>query len=114
MISSYGTNDLVMERNFRVLSHPAQPGDEIVIHATGLGLAPESSSGSMQVMLSDVYTGVDSVQPVPGYAGLYAIRVRVPTALTFGAVPVQLQMTTPDGSRLNSNKVTATFEAVRQ
>jgi uncharacterized protein (TIGR03437 family) len=68
----------------------------------------------MVVKVSDVYAGVESVQAVPGYAGVYAIQVTVPSAMTFGTVPVQLQMMAPDGHRLNSNNVTATFEAVRQ
>jgi uncharacterized protein (TIGR03437 family) len=114
LISFYGMNDLVMERNSGVPSHPAQPGDQIVIFATGLGSAGDSSPGTMQVRLSDVYVGVESVQAVPGHAGVYGIQVRVPAAMTFGAVPVQLQMTMPDGQQINSNIVTGTFEAVRQ
>ena len=114
LISFYGTNDLVMERNFKVPSHPAQPGDQIVIRATGLGSAADSGSGTKLVKLGDVYVGVDSVQAVPGYAGMYQIQVRVPAAMTFGAVPVQLEIMTPDGHQLNSNSVTAVFEAVRQ
>jgi uncharacterized protein (TIGR03437 family) len=114
LISFSGMNDLVMERNFSLPAHPAQPGDEIVILATGLGSAAETSSGTMVVKVSDVYAGVESVQAVPGYAGVYAIQVTVPSAMTFGTVPVQLQVMAPDGHRLNSNNVTATFEAVRQ
>jgi uncharacterized protein (TIGR03437 family) len=113
LISFSGMNDLVMERNFSLPAHPAQPGDEIVILATGLGSAAETSSGTMVVKVSDVYAGVESVQAVPGYAGVYAIQVTVPSAMTFGTVPVQLQMMAPDGHQLNSNNVTATFEAVR-
>ena len=113
LISFSGMNDLVMERNFSVPAHPAQPGDEIVILATGLGSAAETSSGTMLVKVSDVYAGVESVQAVPGYAGVYAIQVPVPAAMTFGTVPVQLQMIAPDGHQLNSNSVTATFEAIR-
>ncbi len=113
LISFSGMNDLVMERNFSVSAHPAQPGDEIVILATGLGSAAEASSGTMLVKVSDVYAGVKSVQAVPGYAGVYAIHVTVPAAMTFGTVPVGLQMMAPDGHQLNSNYVTATFEAIR-
>jgi uncharacterized protein (TIGR03437 family) len=114
LISFYGMNDLVMERNSGVPSHPAQPGDQIVIFATGLGSAADSSPGTMLVRLSDVYVGVESVQAVPGHAGVYGIQVRVPAAMTFGAVPVQLQVTMPDGNQINSNIVTGTFEAIRQ
>ena len=114
LISFYGTNELVMERNFRSSSHPAQPGDQIVISATGLGAAPEFLSGEILVKLNDVYAGVDSVQAVPDYAGVYAIQMRVPAAMAFGAVSVQLQILTPDSHQLNSNTVTAVFEAIRQ
>ncbi len=114
LISFYGTDDLVMERNYRRPAHPAQPGDQIVIFATGLGSAAESLPGKILVKLSDVYAGVEAVQGVPDHAGVYAIRVRVPAAMTFGAVPVQLQIMTVDNHQLNSNAVTAVFEAARQ
>jgi hypothetical protein len=68
----------------------------------------------MLVRLSDVYVGVESVHSVPGYAGVYAIQLRVPTSMTFGTVPVQLQIVTAGGNLLKSNSVTATFEAIRQ
>ncbi len=45
LIRFYGTNDLVMDRNFRVPSHPAQPGDQISILATGLGSAEDLFPG---------------------------------------------------------------------
>ena len=108
------TSDLAMERNFKVSSHPAQPGDQIVIFATGLGAGAVSSTGGMLVRLSDVFAGVESVQAVSGYAGVYAIQVTVPAAMTFGTVPVALQMMIPEGHQLSSNSVTAVFEAVRQ
>ncbi len=114
LISFDGMDNLVMERNSQAPSHPAQPGDRIVILATGLGAAADSSSGTMMVKLSDVSTGVQSVQAVPGHAGVYAIQVSVPAAMTFGTVPVELQLTSADGQQLNSNAVTAAFEAVRQ
>ena len=52
-------------------------------------------------------------EAVPGYTGVFAIDVRVPAAMTFEVVPVQLQIMTLDG-QINSNRVTAAFEAVRQ
>jgi hypothetical protein len=54
------------------------------------------------------------VRSLEGYAGVYAIEVRVPAAMTFGTVPVQLQIMMPDGHQVDSNAVTAAFEAVRQ
>ncbi|MES1260274.1 MAG: putative Ig domain-containing protein [Acidobacteriota bacterium] len=114
LISFEGMSDLAMERNFRVPSHPAQPGDQIVIHATGMGAAANSPRGALMVKLGDVYAGVDSVEPVSGYAGVYGIHLRVPAAITFGTVPVQLQLTMPGGFQVESNSATAFFEAVRQ
>jgi uncharacterized protein (TIGR03437 family) len=108
-----GTNDLVMDRNFSAPSHPAQPGDEISILATGLGSAADLFPGTMLVHLGDVPVGVESVEAVPGYAGVFAVQVRVPATIAFGPVPVQLQMTPADGRPLTSNSVTAVFEAAR-
>src|SRR5258708_34323047 len=96
-----------MDRNCRFAAHPGQPGDQISILATGLGTLP----GTMLVKISDVQAAVESVQAVPGHAGVYAVQVQVPAAMTFGRVPVQLQMMTPTG-QLASNSVTAVFEAV--
>jgi uncharacterized protein (TIGR03437 family) len=114
LISFHGSNDLVMERNYRVPAHPAQPGDQIVILATGLGSAAEALSRTMLVKLGDVSVGVESVEAVPGHAGIYGIEMRVPAAMSFGAVPVQLQLMMPGADSLRSNSVTAVFEAVRQ
>jgi uncharacterized protein (TIGR03437 family) len=113
LIRFYGTNDLVMDRNFSVPSHPAQPGDLISILATGLGPAVDLSPGTMLVHLGNVPVGVESVEPVPGYAGVFALQVRVPAAIAFGTVPVQLQMTAADGRQFTSHSVTAVFEAAR-
>jgi uncharacterized protein (TIGR03437 family) len=113
LIRFYATNDLVMDRNFGVPSQPAQPGDQISILATGLGSAADLLPGTMLVRLGDVPVGVESVEAVPGYAGVFAVQVRVPAAIAFGAVPVQLQMTASDGRQFTSNSVTAVFEAAR-
>jgi hypothetical protein len=68
----------------------------------------------MLVRLGDVYVKAESVDAVPGKAGVYAIQASVPAAMTFGAVPVQLQMITLEGHPAESNSVTAVFEAIRQ
>jgi uncharacterized protein (TIGR03437 family) len=114
LIFFQGTVDLAMERNFQVPSHPAQPGDQIEILATGLGSPANLSPGTMLVDLGDVPVAVESVQAVPGHAGVYAIQVQIPPAMAFGTVPVQLQIMTPDGHQAKSNSVTAVLEAVRQ
>jgi uncharacterized protein (TIGR03437 family) len=115
LLSFAGTSDLVMERNPGVPAHPAQPGDEILIWATGLGLAAESSSGTVLVRFGDVYAQAESVHAVAGHAGVYTVQVRVPAGLSFGdAVPVEIQVTASDGQQLNSPSVTAGIEQVRQ
>jgi uncharacterized protein (TIGR03437 family) len=115
LISFAGATDLVMARNFRVPAHPAQPGDRILIWATGLGSAAGAATGSVLVKLGDVDTEVESVQAVSGYAGVYTIQVRIPASMTFGdAVSVQLAVAAPGGHHFNSNTVTATIEPVGQ
>jgi uncharacterized protein (TIGR03437 family) len=115
VISFPGTTDLVMMRNFRVAAHPAQPGDQILIWASGLGSAAEASSGTVLVKLGDIAAEVEAVNAVPGLAGVYTIQVRVPVGAAFGdAVPVQVQIATPSGGQFNSNTVTAVIEPVRQ
>jgi uncharacterized protein (TIGR03437 family) len=111
LISFADATDLVMARNFRVPAHPAQPGDRILIWATGLGTA--ATNGTVLTRLGDVAVEVESVQAVSGYAGLYTIQVRIPASLTFSdAVPVQIELATPGGQRFTSNTVTATVEPV--
>jgi uncharacterized protein (TIGR03437 family) len=115
LISFDETSDLVMDRNFKVLAHPAQPGDRISILATGLGSTPDSVPGTMVVRLGDVSVQAESVDAIPGKAGIFAIRACVPAAMSFVAVPVQLQVITlGEGHQALSNIVTAVFEAVRQ
>ncbi len=107
-LSHSDSADLPMMRNSLVPAHPAQPGDPIRIVATGLG------SGPVLVKIGDIAGEVESVNPVPGFAGLYSIQTRVPAGTVFGdAVPVQIQIATP-GGQFNSNTVTAAIEPVRQ
>jgi uncharacterized protein (TIGR03437 family) len=113
LISFSGTNDLVMERNFRVPSHPGQPGDRISILTTGLGSAGDSSPGTMSVHFGDVSVGVESIETVSGHAGIFVVQVQVPAAIAFGKVPVRLEMTTADGRQFTSKTAMAVFEAAR-
>jgi len=115
LISFAGATDLAMVRNFRVPAHPAQPGDRILIWATGLGPAAGADTGRVLVKLGDVDTAVESVQAVSGHAGVYTIQMRIPASMAFGdAVSVQLAVAAPDGHEFNSNTVTATIEPVAQ
>ena len=107
-LSHNDSADLAIMRNFLVPAYPAQPGDPIRILATGLGSAP------VLVKIGDIASEVESVNPVPGYAGLFAIQTRIPAGTVFGdAVPVQLQVAT-SGGQFTSNTVTAAIEPVRQ
>jgi uncharacterized protein (TIGR03437 family) len=113
-LSFADNGDLVTERDFRLLGHPAQPGDDVLIWATGLG-GSGGTSAALLVTIGEAYARIESVQPVAGHEGLQAVRVRVPATTTFGdAVPVQLQALTSDGRQVVSNVVTAAVEPVRQ
>jgi uncharacterized protein (TIGR03437 family) len=111
VVSFFGTTELAMARNSQASSHPAQPGDEILLWGTGFG----SSSGTVSVELGGVDAQVEAVQAVPGHAGVYIVQVRVPVPTVFGNdVPVQLQAVGPDGKQFNSNSVTMAIEPVLQ
>lgn len=108
-----GTGNLAMNRNFRTSAQPAQPGDEILITATGLGQI--ASGGRVEVSISGIDAAADSVIPLQGEAGLYTIQARVPTAAALGnAVPLQIQVITPDGRQFLSKSATVTIEQVRR
>jgi uncharacterized protein (TIGR03437 family) len=101
--------DLAMVRNSQVAAHPAQPGDQILISASGLG------TGSVLVKIGDIAAEVEAVSTVPGSAGLYTIQARVPAGTMFGdAIPVQVQISGAGGRQFNSNTLTAAIEPVRQ
>ena len=103
-------SDLVMSRNYEVPAEPAQPGDEIVIWATGLGSGPDVSAGTLTVTIGGVYAPAESVSAVDGNAGVLAVRVRVPAGAPIGdTVPVQLAIAMP-GNRASSNAVTVAIE----
>jgi uncharacterized protein (TIGR03437 family) len=112
LISFPGTSELVMERNHRIPASPAQPGDQVVIWATGLGVTVPPLS-AVAVKLGGVYAQVDSVQSVPGAAGVYTIQVRIPDAAASGSdVPVQLEVAAPDGRWFSSTEATLAIEPV--
>ena len=114
LISFAETTDLAMPRNYEVPAHPAQAGDRILIWATGLGAA-DVASGAVVLKLGDANAELELVQPVAGYAGVYTIQARVPAASPQGdSVPVQLEVSTPDGLRLTSNTVTLAIEALAE
>jgi uncharacterized protein (TIGR03437 family) len=113
VISFAGTTELAMARNFLAAGHPAQPGDEILIWGSGFGTPTEVPA--VEVKLGGVDAEVESVSAVAGHAGVYTIQARVPAGTDFGeAVPVQVQVTTPDGKQFRSNKLTLALEPVSQ
>ncbi len=115
MVSFVDTTELAMARNSLVPAHPAQPGDEILLWATGLGSSNEFPNGIVSVKLGGVDAEVDAVNPVAEHAGLYTVKVRVPVPTVFGdGVPVELQVIGSDGKRFNSNTVTMAVELVLQ
>jgi uncharacterized protein (TIGR03437 family) len=97
-----GSDDQVVERSPRITGRPAQGGDEIVMWVTGLGA---SVAPSISVQVDGLDAEVRSISAVTGSPGLSAVQVRVPQLTTFGAVPIQLQITMPDGSEIRSNTI---------
>ena len=86
-------------------SHPAQPGETVLVYVSGLGAvsptvadgtaAPGSPSYSLDTNTITVYIGGQSVTPAysglaPGFAGLYQLNVQVPTGLTAGDNPLEI------------------------
>jgi uncharacterized protein (TIGR03437 family) len=106
------TGDLVVERDFRLSGQPAQPGDDVLIWATGLD-GSVGTSAALMVKIGDAYASIESVQPVAGHEGLHVIRVRVPAATLGDAVPVQLLVLTSDGEQVRSSVVPVAVESVR-
>lgn len=115
MISFAGAEELATARSYLQPGHPAQPGDEILIWGTGFGLPAEAANGTVAVQLGGIQVEAESVRAVPGRAGVYTIQVHVPAAAGCGdAVPLQVQVTTPDGRQFSSNTVTMAVEPSSQ
>jgi uncharacterized protein (TIGR03437 family) len=115
LVSFAETSDLAMARNPYVPARPVQPGDEILIWGTGFGSPAEVSTMIVSVNLGGVDANVESINAVPGQAGVYTIQVRVPLPTIFGdSVPLEVQVATPGGKQFNSNRVTVAVEPVSQ
>jgi uncharacterized protein (TIGR03437 family) len=86
LITLAGTSVLAASRDYRALGQPAEPGDSITIRTTGI----TALDGALpMVSIGDVYAHVQSVQAVPGMAGVYEITAEVPSGIQDGdAVPV--------------------------
>jgi uncharacterized protein (TIGR03437 family) len=115
VVSFLGTADLAMLSNAEVSAHPAQPDDELMIWATGLGSSSELWPAMVSVKLGGVDITVDSVKTVPGYAGVFTVQFRVPVIPAFeDHVPTQLQVVGAHGNAFSSNTVTVSVEPARQ
>jgi uncharacterized protein (TIGR03437 family) len=105
-----GTTRLASVQDVKNAGEPAQPGELLEIHATGL-----DSSLPLFVNIGGVPADVKSVAPSAGEAGVWTILVKVPPASATGtAVPVLVEVTSPDGHQLTSKPVTIAVEPVRQ
>ncbi len=71
------------------LASPAQPGDSVVLWATGLGSAPPDS---VKVLLGGVAQAILFAGPAPGQPGVEQINFRVSSPVTEGCyVPLTVQ-----------------------
>ena len=86
IITLAGTSLLATSRSYLALGQPAEPGDSVTIQATGI----EAPNGEWPtVRIGDFAAQVQSVEAVPGSAGLFKITVVVPFGLQESdAVPV--------------------------
>jgi uncharacterized protein (TIGR03437 family) len=111
-ISFAGTTELAMPRSSRMPAHPAQAGDEVLVWGTGFG-SSNVSSDAVSVILGGVEARSESVSAVPGLAGVYVVKVRVPMGTAIGdAVPLQVQVMGSDGRILTCNTVSVAVEDV--
>ena len=90
LITLTGTSVLAANRDYRALGQPAEPGDSITIRATGI----TTLDGALPtVTIGGLYALVESVQLVPGMAGVYEITAEVPLAIQDGdAVSVAVHL----------------------
>jgi uncharacterized protein (TIGR03437 family) len=110
MVSFASRNEFVTAIDSRMLGRPAQPGDEILLWATGF-----TAASRLSVKLGGVDAELLGVRAVPGVVGLSTIRARVPAGTALGnTVPVMVVVTTPDGRPVQSNAVKVSVEAANQ
>ena len=116
---------VAMIRNASLPSEPAMPGDYVAIFATGLG--PVSSSivegqegpadplatvqSHIEAWIGGQPAEVQFAGLAPGFVGAYQVNAKVPANLrTADRAPVTLLLRLPDGTILESNKVTMAIE----
>jgi uncharacterized protein (TIGR03437 family) len=82
---------LAMPRNHRFPSQPAQAGDTLSIHMTGLPATAGSSS--LIVTIGGVPVPADFVRPVAGVLGVFQVGVTIPRAAPLGeSIPVSVEL----------------------
>jgi uncharacterized protein (TIGR03437 family) len=109
MIFHSETTELSTVRDVRNAGRPAQPGDLLTIRATGLG-----TGLPVFVKIGDAYAQVQSISRSADSAGVWDVRVIVPSGVELGdAVPVRIELASPNGLQLDSNVVTIAIESVR-
>ena len=114
LVSFEGSSELTMPRNSEIPGHPAQPFDEVILWGTGFGPTAEANPTLISATIGNVNAEVEAVQGVPGHAGLYTVRMRVPVPAIFGNnVPLQLQVVGSDGRVFSSNTVTIAIEPAK-
>jgi uncharacterized protein (TIGR03437 family) len=106
-----GTHELAMTRNAQFAAHPAQPGETILFLGTGFGALVDTFPATVSVQIGGVDAEVEGLSALPSHGGLYALRVRVPVPMAFGdEVPVEVQVTGPDGKVFRSSGLTIAIE----
>ncbi|HUI56980.1 MAG TPA: putative Ig domain-containing protein [Bryobacteraceae bacterium] len=106
MVMRPGATSLAMIRNYRYDAQPVEPGESILVYATGLDEAT-----SVVAAIGDVPVVPDTVTPTPGLAGVWQISLRVPReAMAGNSVPVTVTALTVGGSTATSNTVTMAIE----
>jgi uncharacterized protein (TIGR03437 family) len=107
-------------------AEPAEPGDNLIIYANGLGLVdhevpdgePAASSplsqvvATVRVKVGDVFTPVTFAGLAPSMAGVYQVNTVLSDLVPSGPeVPVTLEIQLPDGTVLQSNTVTIAIQS---
>ena len=82
---------LAMPRNYLYPSQPAQPGDPLSIHMTGL--PANLDAACVMVNIAGVRMPADFVRPLAGAPGVYEIGVTIPRSAPLGdSVPVTVEL----------------------
>jgi uncharacterized protein (TIGR03437 family) len=102
LVFLHGTPAKAIVRDFRNAGQPAQPGDYVVIRATGLGSPDELSGGKPLVNIGGMPVQADAVDASAGFAGVFDIKVKLPAGVPTGSeIPLTLELPGRDGGLSN-------------